>query len=700
MSQPDQITSGGAGAAGAKGSGFSIRRLRTLILIALVAGVAVFTGVMFTLVQSLSERFGPQVAADLEWRALRGAQELAKTTDVGLAVSDTAMVAESFGPYAASSDVQAIVAVDAQGQVVASHGAFDSIGPVFAARPMTMVRGDGYVASWAPAVIEGNQVGKVALVVSTRRLSDAQAVLSRVSNTTLIAGLAGALLGALVILFFTRQVSIRDHRLNDYAHNLEDKVETRTRELDERNRGMRVVLDNVAQGFLTIDLDGVLASERSAIVDRWFGAPEPGATFAAYIGHRAPEFATWFELGLDSVRDGFLPPELCIVQMPRRFTTGESTFEVEYSPIMRGDTPERILLIVSDVTERMVRERAEREQREMVALFQRITADRAGFDEFIDEASALVASLAAAGDPVVERRTIHTLKGNCAIYGLESYAALCHEAEAELAEHAGPVDEAWRARLTGAWRDAVARLARLVGSSRRSAVEVEFAELARVVDKVRGGLAGRELATVLTGWSHEPVARRFERLGNHAISLARRLGKGDLEISIVDDGIRLDTARWAPFWSALVHAVRNAVDHGIEAPELRARAGKSPRPRLMFTATRARGRLLIAVADDGGGIDWDAVRVKAREAGLPAESQADLEQALFSDGLTTARVTTDTSGRGVGMSALREAVIALGGTIDIESTTGVGVVMRYRFPEADGQILSLRPPTQPNFHFA
>jgi two-component system chemotaxis sensor kinase CheA len=697
MTQPTQTTTG---AAGATGSGFSIRRLRTLILIALVAGVAVFTGVMFTLVQSLSERFGPQVAADLEWRALRGAQELAKTADVGLAVSDTAMVKESFAAYVGSSDVQAIVAVDAQGQVVARHGTIDSVAPVFAAAPTTMVHGDGYVASWAPAVIEGNQVGKIALVVSTRRLSDARAVLSRVSNTTLIAGLAGALLGALVIAFFTRQVSIRDHQLNDYAHNLEAKVETRTRELDERNRGMRVVLDNVAQGFLTVDLDGVLASERSAIVDRWFGPPEPGATFAAYLRGRAPEFATWFEVGVDGVRDGFLPCELCIAQMPRRFTTGESTFAVEYSPIMRGDTPERILLIVSDVTERVVRERAEREQREMVALFQRITADRAGFDEFLDEASGLVASLAAEGDPVVERRTIHTLKGNCAIYGLESYAALCHEAETELAEDAGPVGDAWRTRLTGAWRDAVARLARLVGGSRRSAVEVEFAELARVVDKVRQGLAGRELAAVLTGWSHEPVARRFERLGNHAISLARRLGKGELEISIVDDGIRLDTALWAPFWSAMVHAVRNAVDHGIEAPELRARAGKSPRPRLTFTATRARGRLLISVADDGGGIDWDAVRVKARDAGLPAESQADLEQALFSDGLTTADVVTDTSGRGVGMSALREAVTALGGAIEIESTAGTGAVLRYRFPEADGKILSLRPPTQPNFHFA
>jgi two-component system chemotaxis sensor kinase CheA len=693
MTHPGQANDAGAA------TSFSIRRLRTLILIALLAGVAVFTGVMFTLVQSLSERFGPQVAADLEWRALRGAQELARTADVGLAVSDTAMVKESFGVYAESADVQAIVAVDAKGEVVASHGQIASIEPVFTASPATLVRGAGYVASWAPATIEGNQVGKIAVVVSTRRMSDAESVLTRVSRTTLIAGLAGALLGALVILFFTHQVSVRDRQLKDYAATLEHKVEARTRELDERNRGMRLVLDNVDQGFLTIDLDGALASERSAIVDRWFGAPEPGARLGDHVGRHAPEFATWLALGLESVRDGFLPPELCFAQLPRRFTTGASTYDVAYSPIQRDDKLERILVIISDVTEHIIRERAEREQREIVTLFQRITADRAGFDEFLDEANALVASLAAPGDPVVERRTVHTLKGNCGIYGLDSYAALCHELETELAESAAALDAAQRAKLADAWRATNQRLAKLIGM-RRNVVELEFADLARVVDRVRQGLAGHELAAVLTSWSHEPVARRFERLGNHAINLARRLGKGDLDITITDDGIRLDTAVWAPFWAAMVHVVRNAVDHGIERPEVRAAAGKPARPKLSFVATRARGRLLITVTDDGGGIDWEAVRVRARAVGLPADSQADLECAIFADGLSTAAVASETSGRGVGMSALRDAVAALRGTIEVESRAGVGVTVRYRFPEADGQILPLRPPTQPNFRMA
>ena len=192
-----------------------------------------------------------------------------------------------------------------------------------------------------------------------------------------------------------------------------------------------------------------------------------------------------------------------------------------------------------------------------------------------------------------------------------------------------------RVVLGEAWRGLTAQMARLLGDRRRNIVEIELSELARVVELAELGEASRELTAALTAWSHEPVARRFERLAKYAVRLARRLGKGDIDIGIADDGIRLDTSRWAGFWSAMVHAVRNAVDHGIDDPEVRAAAGKPARPNLRFTASRTSDWLMISISDDGGGIDWDAVRERARACGLPAESASDLEQALFADGFST-----------------------------------------------------------------
>jgi two-component system chemotaxis sensor kinase CheA len=678
------------------GKSFSIRRLRTYILVGLVVAVALFTGVMFTLVQRLSERFGPQVRADLVWRAERGAQELAKSADLGLVVGDADMVTESFGVYKQSSDVQAIVAVDATGAVIAQHGKLDDVKTLFAAAPGTVTTSAHSIASWAPAVIEGSEVGKVGVVVSTRRLEDAESLLSSVSHTTLIAGLLGAVFGAIVILFFTRAVAQRDAQLNEYAATLEQKVEARTRELDERNRGMRLVLDNVAQGFITIDLQGAMAAERSAVVDKWFGSPAAGESFAAVVRPHDERYATWFDLGLDGVRDGFLPLDLCLDQMPKRFSVGERTFDVVYSPIGADDKCEQLLLIVSDVTAQIARERDQREQAELVALFQRVTSDRNGFEEFLAEANGLVESLLEPSDAVLEKRLVHTLKGNCSIYGLGAFAALCHTVETELAETGAALSDAQRETVVEGWRTVVGKISKLLGTSRREVVEIEHTELAKVVERARQGVSSRDLAAVIASWTHEPIARRLERLGEHAKALGHRLGKGEIAVEIHDPAkLRIDGTKWAAFWAAMVHALRNSIDHGLEAGEDRTAVGKSHAGKVALTAAKVPNQLLIRIEDDGRGIDWEAVRAKASKLGLPAATHADLVEALFSDGVSTRDQATETSGRGVGLAALREAVTAMNGTIEVDSTPGKGTSFTCAFPYHDPQIVALRPPTQP-----
>ncbi|MCE9573827.1 MAG: Hpt domain-containing protein [Deltaproteobacteria bacterium] len=674
----------------------SIRALRNLIFLALILGLSAFTAVMFTLTQRLTDQVGPQVHADLVWRVERGAQELAHSADLGLAVSDADMVKEAFGVYKTSSDVIAIVAIDTEGKVVAQHGTSPEAVPgLFGGKAGEMRSAEGYLVAWAPAEIEGAVVGKVAVVVSTAREADAMALLSSVSSTTLVAGAAALVLGLLVIGFFTHAVAKRDVQLKDYAANLERKVEERTAELDARNRGMRLVLDNVAQGFMTIDARGVLASERSAIVDRWFGEPAPGATFADLVRPHNPDFATWFPLAFEAVTDDCLPLELALDQLPRQLVTAARTYGIAYSPILDGEKVVQLLVIVSDVTEHLIREQAEREQREMVTLFQRISADRAGFEEFLAETSAMVASLATPGDPVVERRVIHTLKGNSGIYGLDGYAALCHAVEGELAEHAAPVDDGQRARLTDGWKAVVTRANTLLGGVQRDIAEVRRDELVRLADKARAGVSSRDLAAVLVAWTHDPVQRQFERLGHHGRSLARRLGKGEIRIDAPDTTLRLETNRWAGFWSALVHAVRNAIDHGLEDEATRAAAGKPAAGTLQFAASQTPDSLTIEVRDDGRGIDWAAIRSRAERLGLPHQSQDDLVEAMFADGVSTREQATSTSGRGVGMSALRQAVRDLDGRIVIASAPGAGTTLRFMFPYTDALLQPLRQPTGP-----
>jgi two-component system chemotaxis sensor kinase CheA len=464
-----------------------------------------------------------------------------------------------------------------------------------------------------------------------------------------------------------------------YAAELEATVTLRTAELAQRNRGMRLVLDNVVQGFVTIDLHGVMAPERSAIVDRWFGEPAPGTTLAAQLRGLAPDFALGLELGLGELRDAIMPPELVMAQLPRRFTAGTLSFDVAYRAIGGAEAADSLLVILGDITESLAHERVEREQMDLVSLFQRISIDRSGVEEFLTEAAGLVGALRKETSPVVQKRLVHTLKGNCAIYGLASYAELANGVETELGETGEPMTPDQRDRLVAMWKEAMARLAPLLGAGRRDVIELERAELDTAIAQAAAG--PRELQGTLASWTHEPVLRRFERLARQLTSLARRNGLPEPTVRMVGEGLRLDHEGWQPFWSAMIHAVRNAIDHGIESADGRRLTGKPAAGVIELSARRGNGRLVFAVSDDGRGVDWDRVSSKAADRGIPCMTHADLIEALFSDGLTTRDAAGDLSGRGVGLSALRQAVEELGGSIDIESTAGAGTTLRFSFDD-------------------
>jgi two-component system chemotaxis sensor kinase CheA len=141
----------------------------------------------------------------------------------------------------------------------------------------------------------------------------------------------------------------------------------------------------------------------------------------------------------------------------------------------------------------------------------------------------------------------------------------------------------------------------------------------------------------------------------------------------------------------MVHAVRNAVDHGIETAAEREAAGKSPTAKLTLAATRQSGRLVITMSDDGRGVDWEALRAKAARSGLPSTTETELKEALFADGVSTREHANEMSGRGVGLGALRATVVRLGGTVDVWSEPGAGTTFTFAFPDAQ----AMRPPSMP-----
>lgn len=468
----------------------------------------------------------------------------------------------------------------------------------------------------------------------------------------------------------------------DNVIGLEKIVAARTSELDGRNRDMRLVLDNVEQGFLTLDLSGRIGSEYSKVLETWLGVPEAGQTFASYLGKEDENVGATFRMGWDDLIEGFMLAELVIEQFPSRLRVGERDLRIRYSPIEVDGKLARMLVIITDATAEIAAQRLESAQRETVGVFQRIMKDKSGFLDFYEEATSIVQKLASGnvGGTREEMRALHTVKGNCGLYGIQSVAELCHHLESQIVDEDRVMTPEERTSLETAWGHVGANLQGLLGDRVKRAIEVDDAEYERLLSAVLRGAPKTEVATILRGWRYEPAAVRLGRMADQARDLARRLGKDAIEVVVEGQAVRLAPDSLSQLWASMAHIVRNAIDHGIEPAEERREKGKPGAGALRLRTELADDTLDIVVIDDGRGIVWSDVRERAKSKGLPAATHEDLVEALFCDGLSTRDSVSDISGRGVGLGAVRQAVRDLGGSVFVSSASGGGTEFRIRVP--------------------
>jgi chemotaxis protein histidine kinase CheA len=264
--------------------------------------------------------------------------------------------------------------------------------------------------------------------------------------------------------------------------------------------------------------------------------------------------------------------------------------------------------------------------------------------------------------------------------GVASIVSVCHALEKRLAQSGEDLEASDRKRLTEAWSSFAARVRKLTGTTAPDRIELARADLRAISDAVASGRDKGELLQMLRRLDLEPAGHRLERLADDARALGVRLGKAELQVKTEADDIRFDRKRWAPFWSACVHLLRNAVDHGIESAEERLAAGKPAAGQLTLSARQVEGEVLIAVHDDGRGVDWEGVRIKARSLGHDVHTESDLLKVLLQGGVSTKVTATEISGRGAGVSACGRACSALGGRMSVSTKAGQGTTFRFHFP--------------------
>jgi len=221
------------------------------------------------------------------------------------------------------------------------------------------------------------------------------------------------------------------------------------------------------------------------------------------------------------------------------------------------------------------------------------------------------------------------------------------------------------------------------------------------IERLKDGLAQleghtRELQESVMRIRMMPISFAFQRFPRLVHDLSTTFDK-KIELVMTGESTELDKTVLEKIGDPLVHLVRNSLDHGIESPQERIKAGKSETGVIELSAFHQGGNIVIQIKDDGAGLNKDKIINKAKENGLLSNeerlSDEQIYDLIFRPGFSTADVVSDVSGRGVGMDVVRRNIRELGGAVEVKSTPGEGSVFTIRLPLTlailDGQLVGI-----------
>lgn len=462
---------------------------------------------------------------------------------------------------------------------------------------------------------------------------------------------------------------------------LEGLVEREMMAAVEREQAIQLVLDSMADGLLVCDLSGEITPIRSKVATEWFGEPPAGTKVWAYLGGDDTAFTEQFELGFGEMAADFLPFEVNAMHLPKLLHREQRAYAFACRQVLVDGVFAQIVVTVTDVTDALAAEKLARAARELPEVVGNLLRDRDGFNAMIVETERLLSELGVEVEGGARARIIHTLKGNSSVWGFLAFSHVCHELEDALDGDASSLQERQVQALSDAWNDSLRGVRVFVDIERgdqATTLRISHHDHGEILER----LARREdqsiISAVVREWTRAPLRAPLDTQARQAERLAENLGKR-VKVVVDADG-RMPPLPVPSLVAGLLHAVRNALDHGIETPDERVAAGKPPEATLWFGASACGDVFEVVVEDDGRGIDWSAVRGRAQQLGLVSSSDEDAHEALFSIGLSTAERTTDISGRGIGMAAVREAFRRLGGDVHVESRAGQGTRVVCRAP--------------------
>jgi two-component system chemotaxis sensor kinase CheA len=517
-------------------------------------------------------------------------------------------------------------------------------------------------------------------------------------------------------LFYVRDVSLEEvlaakyraelAKTEEYARNLEKLVEARTAELKQVNQTLKAILNSLGQGFFTFNAEGDCGPVfTKACEDVLEGVPT-GRKAWEMLGVPAGEIGQ-FKKWSESIFKEFLPfddmkglGQSLYPHSQKRHVT------LEYYPIRNAEGAiQEIVVVATDKTSEFEAQKALEAERQYAGMIVKYTKNKDQFLQFLasvrEGLKALQAFCASEmlGEAMNESfRLLHTLEGEAGTFSLgelrrlsrasqhllepfKGKAKLEPEAQAQYKESLTVMQTSFEAFLK-----ANGELFRVPEGEVDRSVEMPMALINGFLEDLRKtpgaqALAGKFQEQFLKV-SIESCLRYFDSLVQ---MVAEKLGKKVHPIVIEGGDVRIYPEPYQKLFSNMVHAFRNAVDHGLEEPTEREWGGKDPAGTIRVKIASAGGRITMIISDDGKGIDPAVIREKLKskfpDRDFLEQSDDEIIQTVCMPGFSSRETVGEFSGRGVGLDALREEVLKIGGDLHIKSKVGEGTTLELSFPE-------------------
>jgi len=496
-------------------------------------------------------------------------------------------------------------------------------------------------------------------------------------------------------------------QLEDYSKNLEKMVAERTHELSRLNQMMKALLDSLGQGFFIFDAKGLILDISSRACENTVEC-QPQGRFIWDVLKLPANKVEGFKKWMMTLTMEMLPFEDLAPLGPQSYPHSQNkNISLEYFPLRSrsGGTIEGVVVVASDITSLVEAQTQAETQKEHARLIINLVQSKREISRFIRETKSMlgeVDSLLTVSPDNLDSETLfrhlHTIKGGAALFSVQNLTQAAHQAESLVAQlKLDPQTEKFHElkqqcqKVEGAFETFLQQAQSILGTSALSEdrqIEVPFSKLQSIVERMKLLPHGGSMAQViLSEMIMEPIGSFFQPYAEVVNQVAEKLEKQIAPLEFKNPDLFILPEAYATLFTSFVHAYRNAVDHGIEAPATRELQGKDPQGHILttfsFKMLKDVQYLCITVSDDGQGIDITKLRNRLVQKGL-AKAQTlpdhDLLQHIFDNEVSTREQITEISGRGVGMEALRHAAEELQGQAWVESVQGQGTTLHVEVP--------------------